>query len=640
MYDGFVKTACCSPVMSLADCVGNSMKIIDSIENMESKGVSLVVFPELSLTGYTCEDLFLQNILLNKAESCLKLIIDKTKDLNIVSVIGIPVPFEDKLYNCAAVICHGKLLGLVPKINIPNYSEFYEVRHFTSGKDMTAREMLFADCKTTFGSNLIFRTKSFSFGIEICEDLWVADAPSTELTMAGAHIICNLSASDEVIGKSDYRKTLVMAKSGSALCGYLYSNAGIGESTTDKVFSGHSIIAENGNLICESELFSNESLIADIDIQKIKYERRKTTSFRKSKELFSFIDFDFPILSIELSNKYNPYPFVPQRKNVLDSRCKDILNIQSVGLSTRLSSISDTCKAIVGLSGGLDSTLALIVISHAFDKLGRDHKDIKAITMPCFGTTDRTYKNACTLAETYGAELIEIPIQESVRQHFKDIGHDENVHDVTYENAQARERTQVLMDYANSVGGIVVGTGDLSELALGWATYNADHMSMYNVNCSIPKTLVKYIVEYEAENSDGILSETLKDILATPVSPELLPPTGNGKISQKTEEIVGPYELHDFFLYYMLRFGFEPEKIYRLALNAFKGIYDEKIILKWEEIFYKRFFSQQFKRSCLPDGPKVGTVTLSPRGDWRMPSDASGRIWFKQIEELKQIIKK
>lgn len=639
MFDGFVKTACCSPKIVLADCIGNGSKIYDTIEEMAKENVSLVVFPELSLTGYTCEDLFLQSVLLKEAEKVLKHIIKRTKDFDIVSIIGLPVSVDDKLYNCAAVVCHGKLLGLIPKINIPNYSEFYEVRHFTSGEDVTAREISFADQQTMFGRNIIFKSNIFSFGIEICEDLWVADTPSSELAKAGAQIICNLSASDEVIGKSEYRKTLVMAKSGSAFCGYLYCNAGIGESTTDKVFSGHSMIAENGSLLAESELFSNESLIADIDIQKIQYERRKTNSFAKSKETFYEVSFELPIVPLELSNKYYPYPFVPKKKDVLDGRCKDILNIQSVGLATRLSAIGSSCKAVVGLSGGLDSTLSLIVIAHAFDKLGRNHSDIKAITMPCFGTTDRTYNNACKLAKSYGAELIEIPIQESVKQHFKDIGHNEDVHDVTYENCQARERTQVLMDYANSIGGIVVGTGDLSELALGWATYNADHMSMYNVNCSIPKTLVRYIVEYEANNSEGELSETLRDILDTPVSPELLPPTGNGKISQKTEEIVGPYELHDFFLYYMLRFGFEPKKIFRLALNAFDGVYDEKTILKWEEIFYKRFFTQQFKRSCLPDGPKVGTVTLSPRGDWRMPSDANGKIWFKKIEELKQIIK-
>ncbi len=638
LFDSFVKTACCSPKLTLADCVGNGANIYNSICSMAEKKVSLVVFPELSITGYTCEDLFLQSVLLNESEKVLKHIIELTKELDIVSVIGLPVSVDDKLYNCAAVVFHGKLLGLVPKINIPNYSEFYEVRHFTSGANAMAREISFAGQQTMFGRNIIFKSNIFSFGIEICEDLWVADTPSSELAKAGAQIICNLSASDEVIGKSEYRKTLVMAKSGSAFCGYLYCNAGIGESTTDKVFSGHSMIAENGNLITESELFSNESLIADIDIQKIQYERRKTNSFVKSEKEFYEVNFELPVVPLELSNKYYPYPFVPKKKDVLDNRCKDILNIQSVGLATRLSAIGSSCKAVVGLSGGLDSTLSLIVIAHAFDKLGRDQSDIKAITMPCFGTTDRTYNNACKLAKSYGAELIEVPIQESVRQHFKDIGHNEDIHDVTYENCQARERTQVLMDYANSIGGIVVGTGDLSELALGWATYNADHMSMYNVNCSIPKTLVRYIVEYEANNSEGELSETLKDILDTPVSPELLPPTGNGKISQKTEEIVGPYELHDFFLYYMLRFGFEPKKIFRLACNAFDSIYDEKTILKWEEIFYKRFFTQQFKRSCLPDGPKVGTVTLSPRGDWRMPSDANGKIWFKQIEELKEII--
>lgn len=637
MHDGFIKAACCSPKMALADCFNNSIKITNEMKKLSEKNISIAVFPELSITGYTCEDLFLQNALLVSAENALKYILKETSSLDMIGIVGIPAVFNDKLYNCAVAFLHGRILGIVPKINIPNNSEFYELRQFCSGKSVYARPVEFLGQKTTFGRNILFKSSVFSFGIEICEDLWVSDTPSTYLAKSGAQIICNLSASDEVIGKSDYRRTLIMAKSGSLLSAYLYSNAGMGESTTDKVFSGHSIIAENGSILAESELFSSETIITDIDIQKLQYERRKTNTFIINDSDCYVVEFELPLIIDDLTRKFSPYPFVPEQKNILDSRCKDILNIQSVGLSTRIASIGSKCNAVIGLSGGLDSTLALIVTVHAFDRLERDHSEIKAITMPCFGTTDRTYNNACSLAKAFGVELIEIPIEKSVRQHFEDIKHDENIHDVTYENAQARERTQVLMDYANKVGGIVVGTGDLSELALGWATYNADHMSMYNVNASIPKTLVRYLVEYEANNTDGFLSETLKSILDTPVSPELLPPTENGKISQKTEDIVGPYVLHDFFLYYMMRFGFNPKKILRLAIAAFDGIYDVKTILKWENIFYKRFFSQQFKRSCMPDGPKVGTVTLSPRGDWRMPSDAKGKIWFKQLDDLNEV---
>jgi NAD+ synthase (glutamine-hydrolysing) len=638
MYDGFIKVACCSPKLSLANCFDNSIRISDEIIKLSDKNVSIVVFPELSITGYSCEDLFLQDALLESAKKALNHIVNSTKETNTIGIVGMPLVVSDKLYNCAVVFLHGEILGIVPKINIPNNAEFYECRHFSSGKDIDICDVELLGKKVKFGSKMIFRSSVFSFSVEICEDLWVAETPSVLLAKSGAQIICNLSASNEVIGKSDYRRTLVKAKSGSLLCGYLYSNAGVGESTTDKVYSGHNIIAENGTIISESELFESNTIISDIDVQKLKHERVRINTFQNNNKDIEYIDFQIPVLPNELSKKYDQYPFVPNEKDILNGRCKEIIEMQSLGLITRLSSISNSCKAVIGLSGGLDSTLALIVTVRAFKKMKRDLSDIKAITMPCFGTTDRTYNNACNLAKAYGVELVEIPIQDSVLQHFKDIGHNEDVHDVTYENSQARERTQVLMDYSNKVGGIVIGTGDLSELALGWATYNADHMSMYNVNCSIPKTLVKYLVRYESDISTGKLSEILNDILNTPVSPELIPPTENGKISQKTESIVGPYALHDFFLYYMLRFGFSPKKIFRLAMNAFDNVYDAETILKWENVFYRRFFSQQFKRSCLPDGPKIGTVTLSPRGDWRMPSDANGKIWFQELEDLNEII--
>lgn len=638
MNDGFIKVACCVPKIRLADVFSNTFTIIDRISELNDRGVELAVFPELCLTGYTLEDLFLQERLLQTCEKGIKKILDETADFDSIFLIGAPFEFNGKIYNCAFVIYQGNILGIVPKINIPSYSEFYEARQFTSGKNLKTTSVKFAGCDTIFGNNLVFKSKYFSFAVEICEDLWVGASPSEKLAASGAQIICNLSASDEVIGKKSYRRTLVKAKSGTLYCGYLYANSGAGESTTDKVYSGHSLIAEDGSILAESEMFKTGSIISDIDILKLKYERIHSNTFSSINDYANYIDFDYDIKAETLDRKIDPHPFVPSEKEILSDRCKEILDIQSAGLQTRLSAISKCTKSVIGLSGGLDSTLAIIVAAHAYDNLGLSRDNIKAITMPCFGTTDRTYKNACTLAKSIGAELIEIPIEKAVMQHFSDIGHSPENHDVTYENSQARERTQVLMDYANKIGGIVIGTGDLSEQALGWATYNADHMSMYNVNGSIPKTLVRYIVAYEAQNTEGELSETLQNILDTPVSPELLPPTGNGKISQKTEEIVGPYELHDFFLYYMIRFGFSAKKIFRLASVAFKEIYDDKTILKWEKVFYKRFFTQQFKRSCMPDGPKVGTVTLSPRGDWRMPSDASGRIWLDELDQIEEII--
>lgn len=639
MKDGFIKIACATPELKVADCDYNADKIIELIKEAHGKGVKIICFPELSLTGYTCGDLFLQSALLNSAEENILRIADETADLEIISIVGIPFAYVDKLYNCACVIYKGEILGIVPKTNIPNYSEFYEARHFTKGFESNS-DTIINGKSVTFGTNQIFECENisgFAFGVEICEDLWVGDTPSVKLAKTGATIIFNLSASDEIIGKSEYRRTIVKAKSGSLICAYAYADAGIGESTTDMVFAGHNIIAENGSVLAESKLFEKGLKIADIDVYKLIHERKKSTTWIYNDHNFTINTFNMNISENNLSRTFPQTPFVPSAKSDLDQRCEEILNIQSVGLMTRLRHIG--CKDVVlGLSGGLDSTLALIVCVHAFDMLGLDRKGIHTITMPCFGTTDRTYNNACRLAESYGADLEEINIKESVNQHFRDISHNPDIHDVTYENSQARERTQILMDKANQYGGIVIGTGDLSELALGWATYNGDHMSMYAVNASIPKTLVRWLVSYEAEISENPLKSVLLDILDTPVSPELLPPDDNGKIAQKTEDLVGPYELHDFFLYYMMRFGFKPSKIFRIACLSFKDKYSPQIIMKWEKKFYWRFFSQQFKRSCLPDAPKVGSVTLSPRGDWRMPSDASVHIWIKELEEIEKTL--
>ncbi len=639
MKDGFIKIACATPALKVADCTYyNASCILNLVKEAHHKGVKILCFPELCLTGYTCGDLFLQDVLLKAAEKSLMQIVRKTAKLDIVSIIGIPLRHNGNLYNCAAVCCKGTILGIVPKKNLPNYSEFYEARHFAPGPDL---DWIQIDGKEIcFGTNQVFRCQDMpelTFGVEICEDMWVSEPPSVKLAQNGAAIIFNLSCSDEIIGKAEYRKMLVKARSGELVCAYAYADAGIGESTQDMVFAGHNLICENGSLLAESPLFSNRLTIADVDVQRISHERQRMTTWKTAKsedncfaELFSMA-----ITETALDRKISPHPFVPSDKVVLDGRCEEILAIQAVGLATRLRHI-DCQTAVVGLSGGLDSTLALIVMRHAFDRLGLDPGGMIAVTMPCFGTTDRTYHNALKLAEAYGAELREIDIKASVRQHFADIGHDESVHDVTYENGQARERTQILMDIANQTGGIVIGTGDLSELALGWATYNGDHMSMYGVNVSIPKTLVRYLVAYEASHAEGVLRDVLLDILDTPVSPELLPPDQNGKISQKTEDLVGPYELHDFFLYYHVRLGFAPKKIFRLACIAFEDVYSRRTVMKWLKTFYWRFFSQQFKRSCLPDGPKVGSVTLSPRGDWRMPSDASVAIWIAELKEIER----
>ena len=625
MKDGFLRVASATPHIKVADCTGNSQKIIAMAKEAAENGASLVVFPELCITGYTCGDLFLQRALLNSAQENLKVIIRETKELDCVILVGLPVRANSGLYNCAAVICQGELLGLVPKKYIPNYSEFYELRHFTPSKDEFINMDMFSgeDTQLTeIGKNVIFQCvemPEFKLGVEICEDLWTAEPPSGKLALNGATIIANLSASDEVIGKADYRRMLVKSQSARLLSAYVYTSAGLGESTQDLVFSGHNLICENGSILAESKRFDTGIIYADVDLQKMENERAKANTF-VGEDNFEKCVFHLPVKDLKLNRHFSKTPFVPTNKSNLDERCEEILTIQATGLATRIQH-TNVKSVVIGLSGGLDSTLALIVAVHAMDMLKRDRKDIIAVTMPCFGTTKRTKSNAEILAESYGVSFKDINISKAVTQHFEDIGQSMEILDVTFENGQARERTQVLMDIANKTGGFVIGTGDLSELALGWATYNGDHMSMYAVNASIPKTLVRHLTAFEAEHSEGDLKKALLDILDTPVSPELLPPK-DGEISQKTEDLVGPYELHDFFLYYLVRQCFTPKKIFRLAKIAFKGVYDDETIRKWLKTFLRRFFSQQFKRSCLPDGPKVGTVTLSPRGDWRMPSDA------------------
>ncbi len=641
MKHGFIRVAAATPVIKVADCEYNTGKIIELINQAEQLGTKLVVFPELCITGYTCGDLFLQDTLLDGAINSVKNIVKYTEGKELLVVVGFPFAAFGKLYNTAAVIQGGKLLGIIPKMNIPNYTEFYEARHFTPGI-LEPEPVDFDGEEVLFGSRLLFKCSNlpeFVLGIEICEDLWIPKPPSIEHCIAGATVIANLSASDELTGKDAYRRELVKSHSARLICGYLYSDAGEGESTTDVVFAGHNLIAENGLMLAEANTFENGIISSEIDLGKLKNERRRMNSYYSHNSIpyhiitFSFGKGDQELPEIPLTRYIDPSPFVPSVKADRDKRCKDILNIQAIGLKTRLAHIGTKC-AVLGISGGLDSTLALLVTYKAFNMLGLDKKGIIAVTMPCFGTTDRTYHNAVTLAHCLGVTLKEIPIREAVELHFRDIEHDRNKHDLTFENSQARERTQVLMDLAGKYNGFVVGTGDMSELALGWATYNADHMSMYGVNSSVPKTLVRYLVSYYADTvEDKKLQEVLADVLDTPVSPELLPPS-EGEITQKTEDIVGPYELHDFFLYYILRFGFKPTKVYRLAKEAFSDSYTDEIILKWLKVFYRRFFSQQFKRSCLPDGPKVGSVSVSPRGDLRMPSDASAVLWMKEMEQL------
>ena len=637
MQDGFVKIAAATPDLRVADCAYNASEIVKQAKQAAAKGAHLVVFPELCLTGYTCGDLFLQRTLLDGALAALDTVRRETAELNAAVVVGLPLVQQGKLFNVAAVLCGGKIEGVVPKQFIPNYSEFYEARHFVSGAGVPFQTISLLGQDTLFagGEPLVFQCADmpeFTLGVEICEDLWVADPPSTRLAQAGATVIVNLSASDEIIGKASYRRDLVRQQSARLLCAYLYADAGFGESTQDLVFAGHDLIAENGALLAESRLFDRGVIYADIDVQRLTHERRRMNTFVTEQNPMVAALPVHPGANDLTDRTFPRTPFVPASKALRDERCEEILSLQATGLATRLRH-THAKTAVVGLSGGLDSTLALIVLVHAFDMLGLDRKGILAVTMPCFGTTARTKGNAEKLADAYGVTLETVDIKAAVDQHFSDIGQSKDDLSVTFENGQARMRTLVLMNLANKTGGMVVGTGDLSELALGWATYNGDHMSMYGVNASIPKTLVRYLVAYEADRTMGELSDVLYDVLDTPVSPELLPPK-DGEISQKTEDLVGPYELHDFFLYYMLRFGYPPRKIYRAARKTFAGVYDDATIKKWLVTFIRRFFTQQFKRSCLPDGPKVGTVALSPRGDWRMPSDAACALWLQEAENL------
>ena len=632
MKDGFIKVAAATPKIKVADPAYNTEEILKIIDETEKNGASILVFSELTISGYTCGDLFLQQPLLTECKNQLLRIVKATENKSMLVVVGCPIVIKQKLYNCAVVISDGSILGIVPKTHLPNYSEFYELRHFTSGEGLE-EDLWFGE---EFGYvnvavNQLFKCKEIPelvVACEICEDLWVPLPPSTYHAMAGATVICNPSASVETTTKESYRRSLVSNQSARLLAAYIYADAGEGESTQDVVYSGHHLICENGSVLAEAKRFTNEIIYADIDVQKLAAERRKMTSFPggQTDDYFEQ-EFSLEVKENKITRTFPKAPFVPDNQDERDKRCDEILSLQSMGLKKRLEHTN--CKhAVVGISGGLDSTLAVLITARAFDLLDIPRENLICVTMPCFGTTDRTYQNAVSLIKELGATLKEVRIEKAVRQHFADIGHDENNHDVTYENSQARERTQILMDMANQYNGMVIGTGDMSELALGWATYNGDHMSMYAVNCSVPKTLVRYLVLYYAETTDNKkLSEVLMDVLDTPVSPELLPPV-DGVISQKTEDLVGPYELHDFFLYYMLRFGFPKSKLYRMAKLTFDGVYDDETIKKWLDKFYWRFFSQQFKRSCLPDGPKVGSVAVSPRGDLRMPSDASPTAWL------------
>lgn len=639
MNYGFVKVAAITPDVKVADCEFNANEIINKINETSKEKVAVMVFPELCITGYTCSDLFLQKPLLDSAAKQLEKIAENTGSIDALVFVGLPYMNKGKLYNVGAALYKGEVLGFVPKKNIPNYAEFYEARHFAKGNE----EVEFVDFmgkKVPFGTNILFNCttmENFVVAAEICEDLWVPAPPSIRHSMAGATIICNLSASDENTGKDVYRRQLVNGQSARLFCGYIYCSAGEGESTTDLVFSGHNIIAESGTTLAETKRFKNSTAISEIDIEKLVSERRKMSTYimldKEEMDKYHIVDFALENSEIVLTRKINNAPFVPSNELERTKRCEEILSIQSMGLKKRLI-CAHAKTAVIGISGGLDSTLALLVTKRAFDLAGMDAENIIAVTMPGFGTTDRTYDNAVNMIKKIGATLKEISISEAVIKHFEDIGHNKEVHDVTYENSQARQRTLLLMDLANEYNGIVVGTGDMSELALGWATYNGDHMSMYGVNASVPKTLVRHLVGYYADTlEDKELRAVLYDVLDTPVSPELLPPK-DGDISQKTEDLVGPYELHDFFMYNILRFGYMPEKILYLAENAFEGQYDREVILKWLKVFYRRFFAQQFKRSCLPDGPKVGSVAVSPRGDLRMPSDASATVWLDRLENI------
>lgn len=633
MKNGFIKTAACSPALRVADCNYNAEKIIEAMQ--AHADVQLLVFPEFSLTGYTCGDLFLQHTLLQGAEAALEKVIAASEGLNQVAVVGLPFAVNGKLYNCAAVVCDGELLGLVPKTYLPNYGEFYERRQFTPAPEVPG----FVTCagfEVPFGTDVLFRCRqlpAFVLGVEICEDVWAPVPPSCRHALAGATVIANCSASDETVGKAEYRRQLIANQSARLLCGYIYTNAGHGESTTDMVFGAHNIVAENGSVLAECAPFTTGYAESELDVQRLWGERMHNTTFTADDTGYDVIEFDLEPVEVSLTRTVSTAPFVPADASRRAERCELILEMQADGLAKRLEH-ARAKTAVIGISGGLDSCLALLVAVRAMRILHRDAKDILAVTMPCFGTTKRTRSNAEILCDELGVSFSEINIANTVRSHFADIGQDEKVLDVTFENGQARVRTLELMDTANRTGGIVIGTGDLSELALGWATYNGDHMSMYGVNAGVPKTLVRHMVQYEADIAKSkVLREVLLDILDTPVSPELLP-AKDGEISQQTEALVGPYELHDFYLYYVLRCGFGPAKIYRLAQYAFCGKYSDEILLHWLKNFYRRFFAQQFKRSCLPDGPKVGSVTLSPRGDWRMPSDACAALWLDELETL------
>lgn len=636
MKDGFITVATATPQVAVADCEANTQAILACINEMAAAHAKVMVLPELCITGYTCSDLFWQTKLLDEAEAALSVIAEGSRQVDALIAVGMPLRVAGKLLNVAAILCRGKVLGFVPKVNLPAYNEFYETRHFTSGSaDMGTVQ--FGGEEIPVGTNLLFSCENvvdLCVAAEICEDLWVPNPPSVQHALAGASVICNLSASDEMVGKGSYRRDLVAGQSARLVCAYLYATAGEGESTTDLVFGGQNLIAENGTVLAESTTFENEINVATIDVQRLASERRRMSTF-PAAELKEYREITFALVEEEtkLARFFDADPFVPSNADQLSDRCEEILNIQALGLKKRLAH-THAKSAVVGISGGLDSTLALLVTARAFDMLGLPRKGIVAVTMPGFGTTDRTYNNAVAMIKSLGATFKEVPIAKAVMQHFADIDHDASIHDVTYENSQARERTQILMDIANQANGFVIGTGDLSELALGWATYNGDHMSMYAVNASVPKTLVRHLVRHYADTSaDEVLAGVLYDVLDTPVSPELLPPE-DGAISQKTEDLVGPYELHDFFLYQMLRMCFPPAKIYRVAKEAFAGRYSNETILKWLRTFYWRFFSQQFKRSCLPDGPKVGSVAVSPRGDLRMPSDACVSAWIKEVETL------
>ena len=636
MKYGLIKVAAAVPAVKVADVEYNVQQIESLIAQAEGKGVEVMAFPELCLTGYSCQDLFREQLLLDKAEEGLLVLLDFTRKLDVISIVGMPVVINGLLYNCAVVIQRGCILGVVPKTYLPNYGEFYEKRWFASAQDLNPTDIYLAGSPVTVSAEpLLFVTSdNVKFGVEICEDVWAPIPPSNNLALAGADIIFNLSASDELIGKHQYLKGLLAQQSARTISGYVYASSGFGESTQDVVYGGNAMIFENGRLLKEGERFSFQPQIQmmQIDVEKLRIERRQNTTFINAQrhsnarmvnaKLTTMRDF-------EMIREIDPHPFIPKDGD-MQSACEEILNIQIAGLAKRMYHIGAS-KAVIGISGGLDSTLALLVTVKTFDKLGLDRRGIIGITMPGFGTSDRTYNNALALMKTLGMTIREISIAKAVRQHLEDIGHDIKVHDITYENSQARERTQILMDVANQENGLVIGTGDLSELALGWATYNGDHMSMYGVNAGVPKTLIRYLVSFVAGE---MATDILLDIIDTPISPELIPADEKGRIKQKTEDLVGPYELHDFFIYYFLRYGFSPKKIFMLAQTAFAKDYDDKTIRKWLQTFCRRFFSQQFKRSCMPDGPKVGSVSLSPRGDWRMPSDASSALWIKECEEL------